>query len=313
MERIVRTLAMLVAVGLAMPLPGARVPEGRIAVSCGEGVALVNPADGQVVPVPTGPLGWLYPAPGGMLYAPDTRRGRTTAIDLATGRVADTFKGLMMPVFGAADERYVDAVRGRVLIAAYPDRLVLEDWEVPLERPWRVRISNDGLTLYVLDRPRQGGAVVKIDLLSGRVQARVALPREPDEMILLEELGILAVAYPELEAVELRSGTSLTVEGIVHCPGSPAGLAFDGSRSLLVAVAGDGDGAVVRYRIRRKEKEGLDVREKDRLELPAVPGRLAGSPDGRWVAASGRAGGLWIADSHLGKIERSVELPGPGR
>lgn len=308
----------LVLVGVALLMAGpagawGKGPGGRIAVSCGEGVAIVDPADGRVVSVPTGPVGWLYPAPGGVLYAPDTRRGRTTAIDLVTGGVRERFDGVMMPVFGVEDERYVVAVRGRVLIAAYPDRLVLRDWEVPLERPWRVRVSHDGLTLYVLDRPAEGASLVKVDLLSGREEVRTAVEGEPDEMILFEETGLVAVARPGAGLVELRSGTLLNVEGAVRCDGRPTGLAFDGRGHLLVGVAGTNGGEVLRFRIRRTAKNGLSVQEKGRRDVPAAPGRMAASPDGRWLAVGGAGGGLWIMATGLGRIERSAKVPGPVR
>jgi len=311
MRRIVMVVMALLVAGSA----GAwgKGPEGRIAVSCGEGVAIVDPADGRIVEVPTGPVGWLYPAPGGVLYAPDTRRDRTTAIDLLSGGVRERLDGVMMPVFGVEDEQYVVAVGGRVLIATYPDRLVLRDWEVPLRRPWRVRVSHDGLTLYVLDRPAKGASLGKVDLLSGREEVRTAVEGEPDEMILLEEAGLVAVARPGAGLVELRSGTLLNVEGGARCDGRPTGLAFDGRAHLLVGVAGKNGGEVLRFRIRRTAKNGLSVREKGRLELPAAPGRMAASPDGRWLAVGGADGGLWITATGLGRIERSVKVPGPVR
>ncbi len=293
---------------------GEEAPAGRVAVSCDSQVVLVDPAGGGTAAVETGPVGWLYPAPGALLFAPDTVDGRTTVIELRSGTVAERLAGVTLPVFGQADDRYVVAVPGRVLVVSFPDRVVLSEHEVDLRRPWRTGVSADGLFLYVLERPGAGApaAVAVVDLLAGTLAGRKELPGDAVDMVLLEELGLVALAEPEEGAIELRSGSSLDVEARIEGGGAPAALAWNGTHWLWAAESHGDAGAVERWRIQRRSK-GLSARPKGRLALPARPVRMAVDPAGRWLAVGAEGDELWIVPAGLDRLARRVTLPAPPR
>lgn len=267
-----------------------------------------------MVAVETGPVGWLYPAPGALLFAPDTVDGRTTVIELRSGRVAERLEGVTLPVFGQADDRYVVAVPGRVLVVSFPERVVLAEHEVGLRRPWRSRVSADGLFLYVLERPGEGrpAAVAVVDLLAGTLAVRKELPGDAVDMVLLEELGLVALAEPGEGAIELRSGSSLDVEARIECGGAPAALAFDGTRWLWAAESRGDAGGVERWRLHRRSK-GLSTRMKGSLALPGRPVRMALDPAAQWLAVAAEGDELWIVPAGVDRIARTLSLPAPPR
>ncbi len=307
-------VAGLVVAG-ALPGGGAEIPPGgRVAVSCGSQVVLVDPAKGETAAMATGPVGWLYPAPGALLFAPDTVDGRTAVIELRTGKVRERLEGVTLPVFGEADDRYVVAVPGRVLVASFPERVVLAEHEVELRRPWRSRLSADGLFLYVLERPGRGrpAAVAVVDLLQGSLVHRAELAGDAVDMVLLEALGLVAVAEPDGGVVELLGGSSLEVEARIPCHGAPVALAFDGSRFVWAAASRADAGVVERWRLHRGRR-GLSVKAKGELVLPGRPVRMAMDPTGSWLAVAAEGEELWIVPAALDGVRRRIPLPAPPR
>ncbi len=315
MRRSLLLLALMCAVAVADPaLAKETPPAARIVASCGQQVVLINPADGTSAALQTGPVGWLYPAPGGLLFAPDTVDGSTTVIDLRSQRIARRLEGVTLPIFGEAADRYAVAVPGRVLVVSYPDRVVLLECKVDLERPWKTRLSADGLFLYVLDRPNGDGPsrVTTVDLLRETVAVRSDLSGDAVDMVLLENLGLVAVAFPQNKKVELRSGSSLGMEAEVDCGGNPTAVEYDGDRMLFIAETRGDHGRLERWKLGRDHK-GLTSRLKDSLELPGRPVRLALDPTHQWLAAADEGGAVWIVPANLDGVTRTVSLPSPPR
>ena len=92
-------------------------PVGLVAVSSGDVVVLADPAFGNTRSIQTGPVAWLFPAPGGTLFAPDLVHGKTTVVDLLSMSARDVIDGVTMPHFGSFPDRYV--VLGRRLLIGY--------------------------------------------------------------------------------------------------------------------------------------------------------------------------------------------------
>ncbi len=301
---------MVVAVLAAGALTAAEPPAGRLAASCGEAVVLVNPADGRTGEVAAGPVGWLYPAPGGVLFAPDLVHGRTTVISLAAMAATSRLEGVTMPRFARdVRDRYVVVVPGKVLVASYPDRAVVAQLRLPLARPWRAAQTPEGSLLVVLDRggPGRGAAVVGVDLWQARVTAAVPLPGDPADVALLEDPLLVAVAAGG--AVTLRDPGTLAE--VSRLPGDGA-VALAALPRGTLAVAADGPPRLELWRARER-RGGLDTRRRRRVELPAPPVRLAASPDGAWLAVALASGELVVVDARRLRAVRTVRLPAAPR
>ncbi len=70
------------------------IPPGVIAASVGEVVILADPDRAWKVEFDAGTVGWLFPAPSGIVFAPDLVRGKTTVLDVRSRRVLDRFDNL---------------------------------------------------------------------------------------------------------------------------------------------------------------------------------------------------------------------------
>ena len=102
-----RSIAVVVLVILSVSpcLAKDTTSSGILAASVGNEVVLVEPNSGTLIPFETGPVGWLYPAPGGILFAPDVINNKTTVINLMSLAVVDRLEGLTMPHFAANPDR----------------------------------------------------------------------------------------------------------------------------------------------------------------------------------------------------------------
>jgi hypothetical protein len=133
-------------------------PTGVIAVSAGSRVSVVDPATGKAARFETGPVGWLYPGPGGRLFAPDLVHGKTVVIDLHRRRVVETLSGVTMPRFDReVPDRYLE-VAGDVFVFSFPERALLAKVPAKITRPWQVAVSRDWTTILVLERTPGSGA-----------------------------------------------------------------------------------------------------------------------------------------------------------
>ena len=145
---IVVALAMLIA-GLcpAKTTP----PTGVLAASVGDSVMLVEPTSGRSITLETGPIGWLFPAPGGILFAPDVINARTSVISLIALAVVDRLDGLTMPYFSANPDRYT-AITNEIVMLSYPDRAVIKTISAKIAHPWQVIMAPDGAAMMILER-----------------------------------------------------------------------------------------------------------------------------------------------------------------
>ena len=126
--KIKHTSALFVALTLAVaPICSAKTtqPAGVLAASVGDSVMLVEPTSGRTITLETGPVGWLFPAPGGILFAPDVINARTSVISLIALAVVDRLDGLTMPYFSADPDRYT-AITDEIVMLSYPDRAVIK-------------------------------------------------------------------------------------------------------------------------------------------------------------------------------------------
>ena len=149
-------------------------PMGLVAVSCGEVVVLVDPATGITRSIPSGPVAWLFPAPGGTLFAPDLVNGKTTVVDLRTQSAGEAIDGVTMPHFGSLADRYV-VVSNQILVVSYPERALMNRYEIAFESPWLVEVAVDNTVLLVLERDPAGAgpaAMVAVNLSEGRLVYR---------------------------------------------------------------------------------------------------------------------------------------------
>lgn len=304
-----RELSLAIAVALLLPglLPGGEVVlTGLIAASVGETVVLLDPGTGATVPLPSGPVGWLYPAPGGVLFAPDLVHGRTTVVDLVQRAVREVITGVTMPVFGEQADRYLTVAGGEVMVLSYPERARQSRFEIGVEHPWQLLLSVDETSLLVLDRwpdGSRGASLVAVDLLGRQVVYRRRLEGNPVRMALSNRLGVLAIA----DAAEGRVCLVSPREGMpLECwpvPGEPRDLAFVGKgEELLVAVATPaGAGSLFEWRLKPGEESWR--RDGRALPLAAAPLRLAVDPTGGFVAVGLATGGVQLVD-----FPRQVDL-----
>ncbi|HHQ49474.1 MAG TPA: hypothetical protein ENK19_11405 [Acidobacteria bacterium] len=312
MRRIVSIVVVLFTVVSASVLAKQDPPDGMVAASAGTGLYLVDPASGASKRLEVGRVAWLFPAPGGLLFAPDLTRGRTTVADLRSQNIRTVLDGITMPHFGEASDRYV-SVAGKVLLLSWPGRARLEVVEAEIHHPWQVIVLPGDLEVLVLERRHDGRGAVRlwlVNLLEDRVVRTVELDPGVRSMALVPELGMLALAAGD-EGVQLVAGGSFQPVAEIRCGGSVAGVAAGGEwgkKLLTMAVATANGGRLVRYRLKEKKGE-LTWKEEKGLELPAAPVALVASPSRRWVAFALSTGHLGIAGLRDGPEVASATLP----
>jgi hypothetical protein len=284
--------------------------QGLIAASVGDDVVVVQPILGQAKHMETGPVAWLFPAPGGILFAPDLVNGRTTVIDLRTQIVREVMDGVTMPHFGVLSDRYV-AIASKILIMSYPERALISSIDFAIERPWQVAVVADDRVLLALERSHDGAgepvlAAVKLD--EGRPVYRRPLAGDPRRFSLSEETGLLALADTEGRQVVLMDPASATPFQALPVAGRPMDLAFvgDGTSLVIAAAAEDDRGILVLIKLKQEKKNGIVTKERWTLDLRSAPVRLAVSPDRRHVAVASTSGGLSVID--ISRQEEALSL-----
>jgi len=314
MDMILRR-AFLILLSLAMGLSAVWAkedpPVGLVAVSGGDVVVLANPVFGNTRSIPTGPVAWLFPAPGGTLFAPDLVHGKTTVIDLRTMSARDAIDGVTMPHFGDFPDRYVVlgkrllyVVLGkRLLVVSYPERALMDSFEVRFDNPWQVAVVADNTVLFVLERSPEGdsGAVMTtLNLGEGRVVYRRPLAGDVRHFALSPKLGMIALADADSGQVVLADPATLTPRLAYFVNGKPVDLVFaDDGTTLVVAVAReDGGGELAVWKIKMDKKKGLQRKKERTVSLAGLPIRIAVSPDGRDVAV-----GLATAELQIVRVE----------
>lgn len=310
----------VIAVGLALAAvsahAGASPPAGVIAASAGDAVVLADPGGGWTASVPCGQVGWLFPAPAGVLFAPDLLRGHTTVIDLATRAASDTFDGVTMPHFGTLPDRYL-VVAGDILVVSYPDRALISRIRADISQPWQV-LPVSASALLVLERdPRGTGAprLVAVDMISGQVSYRRSLPPGVVRIAVSPVLGLLALADVDAAAIGLFDPATMAQVRSLQVDGSPRDVAFlaDGRTLVSVTATDTGSGALERWLLKRRRDE-LRVKAESSMPLPAAPVRMAVSPYGEPLVAVGLADArVVVEDVAKSRRQTTIDLPGAPR
>jgi len=310
-------IVVMGALGLSCGLAEAREPEvppGLVAVSGGESVTLVEPGTGVARTFASGPVGRLFPAPGAILFAPDLVHGTTLVLDLRGPRVVERLDGITLPSFGGQDDRYVVAL-GNVMLLTYPERAPLTMVEAEIERPWQVIVTEDGRTVFVLERAPggEGGAVFTlIDLTLLKVAVRVEAPADIRYMAFSQPLGLLATANRTTSKVELLAAEAMAPVFEVDVQGVPQDVGFSEDRLVVVASTADGQGTLLSWRLKSGRK-GFELKKPTVVALGGRPVRLALAPGGEWAAVGLEKGELVLVDYRHELVVRSVELGAPPR
>lgn len=300
----------VVAVGAEDYEPG----PGVLVASVGNAVVVADPLGSWRRDFAAGPVAWLFPAPGGRLFAPDLVGGTTTTIDLRSMTVVERLDGISMPWFGEQPDRYI-AVSNELLLMSYPERAILASVPVTIERPWQVDLTANDTYVVVLERDPGGGptAMTIADLAEGRVVFRHATGGEVLHFGVLPG-GVFALA--DAAALRIRLVRAATLETVAQPDpgGRPVDVVVtDGGRELIAAATTmTGAGRLTRWRI-RAGKHGLEATLKDAASLSAPPLRLALSPDGRRVAVATADGIVTVREARSLETVATIELGGEPR
>jgi hypothetical protein len=316
-RRYVLTAATLSAITLVLILTlGAKkeLPPGLLAASVGEQVVLADPLSGKSWGHQTGPVGWLYPAPGGVLFAPNLVDGATTVLDLRTAGVLDKLDGVTMPVFGGAADRYL-VVAQDVLMVSYPERAYIARVEAGLQHPWQSLVTEDNGTLMVLERQPDGGGgcvLVAIDLHNRQVAYRRPLSGDIVHFAVSYSLRLLALANQQENRVILVNPSNLLPAISFALEGTPQDVGFAGKkaeRTLVIATATpDGTGQLLLIEL-KQSKKGIKEKKRILTLLPAAPTRLAVGPWLQRVAVALDSGQVVVAEIDKGTVLNTVVMP----
>jgi hypothetical protein len=307
------SIALTLIVCLPIAEAKDKPPVGVLAASAGDEVVIVDPTTGDARVVATGPVAWLFPAPGGILFAPDLVNGMTTVIDLQSLTVREPIPGVTMPRFGTLSDRYL-VLTQQLLVVSYPDRALMNRFEIPFEHPWQVAVVADNTVLLVLERLPEAGSeasMTAVNLGEGRLVYRRPLSGDIRHFALSVTLGMMALAEAESDRVILVDPATLTPAAVFPVVGKPIDLVFaaDGSTLVVAVERSDGGGELLIWKIRQEKKDGLQQKKTWTVPLGAAPVRLAGSPDGRHVAVGLTSGELQIVEIEIRELVATAELP----
>lgn len=313
-----KTIVCLASVLLAA-LPAAakeQSPAGVLAASVGNLVVLADPTGGATVELTCGPIGWLYPAPGGILFAPDVINNRTTVINLRSLAVVDHLDGLTMPHFGESPDRYI-ALAGEVVLVSHPDRAVMARMPAEISHPWQVIISPDDAAMLVLERLPDGSTgvhITTVNLITRQVVYRRPVADGTIHMALSPYLGLLALADAEGDRVRLVEPATLTPMADHPTEGQPRDVTFTNQgKTLATALVTDDDGGVLELAHFKQNKKGLKLNKKHVVPLSGAPVRIARSPDGGRIAVALDDGVIEVVDVDKREVVATTELPGTPR
>ena len=306
---------LLVPVGVAKDKP--TPPYGVLGASVGDEVILVSPITGHTKPLPTGPVAWLFPAPGGILFAPDLVNGKTTVIDLQSLTTRETISGVTMPRFGSASDRYL-VLADRILIMSYPERALLNRFEIALEHPWQVEVAADNTVLFVLERLPQGGDeanLVAVNLGEGQLVYRRPLQGDVRHFALSAALRVMALAAAGTGQVVIADPVVVSPVAVYPVEGKPVDVVFASDGSTLVAAVEktDGSGELRIWKLKFEKKKGLVTKKEWTVSLPASPVQMSRSPDWRHVAVALRSGEIQILEVETQLLASTAVLPGVPR
>ena len=264
------------------------LPVGIVTASAGDFVVMVDPTTGNSRSIPSGPVAWLFPAPGGILFAPDLVNSRTTVLDLRTMTPKDSIPGVTMPRFGTLSDRYL-VLAQQLLVMSYPDRALMNRFEISFARPWQAAVLADNTVLLVLERLPDAGSeasMTAVNLGEGRLVYRLPLGGDVRHFAISISLGLMALAQAEGDQVIVVDPATLKPVTAFPTDGTPVDLVFadDGTTLVTAVERSDGGGDLLIWKLKEEKKEGLQKKKEWTVSLAAAPVRLAVSPDGRHVA-----------------------------
>ena len=285
-----RFFAIVFALMFCMPAADAKgsLPVGIVTASAGDFVVMVDPTTGNSRSIPSGPVAWLFPAPGGILFAPDLVNSRTTVLDLRTMTPKDSIPGVTMPRFGTLSDRYL-VLAQQLLVMSYPDRALMNRFEISFARPWQAAVLADNTVLLVLERLPDAGSeasMTAVNLGEGRLVYRLPLGGDVRHFAISISLGLMALAQAEGDQVIVVDPATLKPVTAFPTDGTPVDLVFadDGTTLVTAVERSDGGGDLLIWKLKEEKKEGLQKKKEWTVSLAAAPVRLAVSPDGRHVA-----------------------------
>ena len=302
-----------------MPIADAKdnPPVGIVVASAGDFVVMVDPTTGSSRSIPSGPVAWLFPAPGGILFAPDLVNSRTTVLDLRTLSPRDPIPGVTMPRFGTLPDRYLVLAK-QLLVMSYPERALMNRFEISFDHPWQVAVLADNTVLLVLERLPDAGSeasMTAVNLSEGRLVYRRPLKGDVRHFGLSVALGVMALAEAEGNQVILADPATLLPIGVFPTAGKPVDLVFaeDGSTLVIAVELPDGGGEILIWKIKQDKKQQLQKKKEWTVPLGGAPLRLAVSPDGRHVAAGLTSGELQIVDLDTRAVVATADLRAASR
>lgn len=275
------------------------VPRGVLAMSSGDQVVLVDPGSSRVQSLETGPVGFLFPAPAGILYAPDIVNNRTTVIDLQSGRVVELISGVTMPHFGPRKDRYL-VVAGALTMVSFPERSLIFKIDGEFDRPWDVQLGPEGTTVLILERgpSGEGGATISaVDLIHRRIVYSKAFDHDLVRFSMVPAAGVMAVVDRTTGEIVLLSSLTLDEMRRLTVPGGATDVVALSGGEILVASGADGH--LLQWKLKVKNDE-LNVELEDPIVVPGRTIRLAVGPDDRLIAAATDQECLIVVDSKKG-------------
>lgn len=288
------------------------VARGVLAMSSGDQVVIVDPGSVGIRSLETGPVGFLFPAPAAILFAPDVVNGRTTVIDLRSGRVVELISGVTMPHFGPWPDRYL-VVAGALTMVSFPERSLIYRMKGAFDRPWHVRLGPEGTTVLILEREPSGiggSTISAVDLVNRRVVFSKDFDHDLVRFAMAPESGVMAVVDQTAGDIVLLD--SMTLAEMLRLPVPEGATDVVVLKEGRVLVAAGASGRLLRWDFKVKS-DSLEVEEDDPFIIPGRALRLAVGPDGRLVAAVTDQGLMVVIDSKKGEAVRQWEVPLPLR
>ena len=289
------------------------VPHGILALSSGNEVVLIQPgSDSEVVSLETGPVGFLFPAPGGVLFAPDVVNDRTNVIDIKAARTGELISGVTMPHFGPWADRYL-VVAGALTMVSYPERSLIFRMDGSFDRPWQVQLGPEGTTVLILERTpsgKGGTTISAVDLGNRRVIYTKHFDHDLEHFFIAPGVGLLAVVDRSAGDIALLNSKTLGEMRRLTVPnGATDVVVLKGGRQL---VASGADGLLMRWDLKAKD-DGLEIKADDPIDVAGRTTRLVVGPEGRLLAAATDEGFLVLIDSKRGETLRQWKIPTPIR
>jgi hypothetical protein len=221
-----------------------------------------------------------------------------------------------MPRFGSLADRYL-VVAKQLLVMSYPNRALMNRFEISFDNPWQVEVVGDNAVLFVLERRPLGDGEVRlsaVNLRGGRLVYRRHVDDDVRHFAVSSTLGLMALAAAATGQVILVDPATLKPAAMYETGGRPLDLVFADDGSLLVvAVEKTGDGGELLIWKFKQKKEELRRKKDWTVQLSGCPIRLASSPDGRHVAAGLGNGQLQIVALETQSVETAVDLGGVPR